>query len=85
VQTDFPHQKMVATTEWVAGWRQQGRGFIPRAGSGWGLLSCCLQTAACYKLEISTAGGHDVHQTKRLEADVSLGMLITRIDDVKIE
>jgi hypothetical protein len=28
---------------------------------------------------------HAVHQTKRLEAGVSLGMLITRIDDVKIE
>jgi hypothetical protein len=28
---------------------------------------------------------HVVHQTKRLEADVSLGMLLTRIEDVKIE
>jgi hypothetical protein len=28
---------------------------------------------------------HAVHQTKRLEADVSLKMLITIIDEVKIE
>ena len=27
----------------------------------------------------------DVHQTQRLEADVSLGMLITRTDDMEIE
>jgi hypothetical protein len=27
----------------------------------------------------------DVHQTKRLEADVSLSMLITRVDGVEID